>query len=78
MALDLYQLLHDAGLSASHRHFSTHWCDRAPNYLAISNGISETTALVVARKLWRRRGLDSKLLCLRIVYEIVWCGEGPL
>jgi hypothetical protein len=70
--MDLYELLHAKGLTKSHRHFSEHWCDRAPNYVALGNGISESSCLAIIRKLWRQRTLKCRLLALRIIHEIVW------
>ena len=69
MAQDIFELLHKHGLSRSHRHFSEHWCDRAPNYVALGNGLSEAATLAVARKLWRRR---KWLLFLRVLYAVLW------
>lgn len=69
---DLYQLLHDAGLTRSRRHFSEAFCDRAANYVSLGNGISESACLAIVRELWRRRTLKCRLLALRIIHEIVW------
>lgn len=42
-------------LTASQRHFSTYWCSRAPNYLALGGGLSTDAKLSVFRKLIAHR-----------------------
>lgn len=74
MAICLYKLLHHHGLTKSKRGFSSEWCSKAPNYLAEGNGLSESAALAVARKLWRR---GHPILFLRVLYEIVWGLDQP-
>lgn len=48
---DIYSTFLKRGLTTSQRHFSTHWCDRAPNYLALGGGLSEGAMIAVFRKL---------------------------
>ncbi len=47
----LYALIQRRGLTTSQRHFSTHWCDRAPNYLALGTGLSDGARIAVFRRL---------------------------
>lgn len=47
----LYTLMHRRGLTPSQRHFSSYWCDRAPNYLALGKGLSHGARIAVFRKL---------------------------
>lgn len=49
--IDLYEHMLQRGLTTSQRHFSTYWCDRAPNYLALGNGLSESALIAVFRNL---------------------------
>ncbi len=48
---DLYSALRRRRLTTSQRHFSTYWCSRAPNYLALGGGISTDAKLVIFRRL---------------------------
>jgi hypothetical protein len=48
---DLYTTLSKHGLTTSRRHFSTHWCGKAPNYMAVSGHPSTDVAITVFRKL---------------------------
>lgn len=48
---DLYTLMLNRRLTTSQRHFSSHWCGRAPNYLALQNGISDSAMITVFRNL---------------------------
>lgn len=48
---DLYTLMLNRRLTSSQRHFSSHWCGRAPNYLALHNGISASAMITVFRNL---------------------------
>jgi hypothetical protein len=67
--VNLYELLRKRGLTHSERHFSKHWCDRAPNYIALGNSLSESATLALARNLWRKGRL---LLFLRVLYAVLW------
>ena len=66
---DIFELLHKRGLSRSYRHFSEHWCGRAPNYVSLGNGLSEAAVLAVARKLWRR---GCVFLFIRVLWAVLW------
>jgi hypothetical protein len=66
---DIFELLNKRNLSPSYRHFSEHWCDKAPNYVSMGNGLSEAAVLAVARKLWRR---GHWFLFLRVVHAVLW------
>lgn len=48
---DLYTLLLNRRLTTSQRHFSSYWCERAPNYVALHNGISDSAMITVFRNL---------------------------
>jgi len=48
---DLYTLMLNRRLTSSQRHFSSYWCERAPNYLALQNGISASVMITVFRNL---------------------------
>ena len=48
---NLYEHMLERGLTTSQRHFSTYWCDRAPNYLALGAGLSEGAMISVFRNL---------------------------
>lgn len=52
---DIYPELLRRGLTTSQRHFSTYWCSRAPNYLALGGGLSTDAKLSVFRRLIARR-----------------------
>ncbi|WP_419318416.1 hypothetical protein ACN2C7_16695 [Caulobacter sp. ErkDOM-E] len=51
---DLYTALFLRRLTTSKRHFSTYWCSRAPNYLALGGGLSTDAKLAVFRRLMAR------------------------
>lgn len=48
---ELYTLMLNRRLTTSQRHFSSHWCERAPNYLALQNGVSDSAMITVFRNL---------------------------
>jgi hypothetical protein len=48
--IDLYEFMFKQRLTTSRRHCSTHWCQMAPNYLAIG-GPSYTALINVFRRL---------------------------
>ena len=52
---DLYSTFRRRGLTSSQRHFSTYWCLRAPNYLALGGGISTEAKLAIFRRLLAHR-----------------------
>lgn len=52
---NLYGTLLRQRLTTSQRHFSTYWCGRAPNYLALGSGISIDAKLTIFHKLLARR-----------------------
>lgn len=52
---DIYNALLRRRLTTSQRHFSTYWCGRAANYLALGGGISTDAKLMIFRKLVARR-----------------------
>jgi hypothetical protein len=52
---DLYAELFRKNLTSSKRHFSTYWCSRAPNYLALGGGLSTDAKLTVFRRLIAQR-----------------------
>lgn len=65
----LYTLMHRRGLTTSQRHFSSYWCDRAPNYLALGTGLSDGARIAVFRRLvaecrW--------LMALRVAHMILF------
>lgn len=66
---DLYQTLLRRRLTTSQRHFSTHWCDRAPNYLALGGEGSTDAKLAVFRKLLARRRW---LLAVRVGWLVLF------
>lgn len=52
--IDLYEHLRARKIVASKRAFSVHFCNRAPNYLALGNGLSEGAMIAVFRNLVAR------------------------
>lgn len=53
--IDLYAAFKRQKLTTSRRHFSTYWCGRAPNYLALGGGISTDARVAIFRRLIARR-----------------------
>lgn len=53
--IDLYAAFERRKLTSSQRHFSTYWCARAPNYLALGGGISTDAKLSIFRRLIARQ-----------------------
>ena len=48
---EIYDLLARKGYARSARFFSTHYCARSPNYIAMGGGVSDSAGLAVARQL---------------------------
>lgn len=65
----MYELLRRYRLTASGRHFSTYWCERAPNYLALGAGLSTDAKLSVFRRLIARRRW---LLAVRVGWNVLF------
>lgn len=49
--IDLYEHMRARKIVSSKRAFSEHFCNRAPNYLALGNGLSESALIAVFRNL---------------------------
>jgi hypothetical protein len=65
---DIFELLMKKGYAHSARFFSTHYCLRAPNYLAMSGVVSDATGLTVVRQLAAE---GRWLTALRVLHMIV-------
>lgn len=70
---DLYRLMHRRGLTTIQRHFSAHWCDRAPNYLALGTGLSEGAKIAIFRRLVSE---GRCLLAVRVAHMILFARSG--
>lgn len=66
---DLFTLLVRHGLTTSQRHFSSYWCDRASNYLALGTGLSDGAKISVFRKLVSE---GRWLLAFRVAHMILF------
>ncbi len=53
--IDIYATLLKRGLTTSQRDFSTYWCNRAPNYMALGNGLSDGARIAIFRNLLANR-----------------------
>lgn len=67
--IDLYEHMRARKLVASKRAFSKHFCNRAPNYLALGNGLSDSAMIAVFRNLVSR---GQWLLALRVAHMILF------
>lgn len=67
--IDLYEHMRARNIVASKRAFSEHFCNRAPNYLALGNGLSESAMIAVFRNLVSR---GRWLLALRVARMILF------
>lgn len=66
---DIYNALLQRRLTTSRRHFSTAWCGRAPNYLALGGRISTDAKLTIFRRLLARRHW---LLAVRVGWSVLF------
>jgi hypothetical protein len=70
--IDIYTALLSAGLTTSQRDFSTFWCNRAPNYMALGNGLSDSAKIAVFRNLIASHRW---WLALRVAHSILFGGR---
>lgn len=71
--IDIYKTLLKRGLTTSQRDFSTYWCNRAPNYMALGNGLSDGAMIAVFRRLIE----DGRwLLAIRVARAILFGRRG--
>lgn len=67
--IDLYEHMRARKIVSSKRAFSEHFCNRAPNYLALGNGLSESALIAVFRNLVSR---GRWVLALRVARMILF------
>ena len=67
--IDLYEHLRARKIVASKRAFSVQFCNRAPNYFALGNGLSDSAMIAVFRNLIAR---GRWVLALRVARMILF------
>lgn len=67
--IDLYEHMRARKIVSSKRAFSEHFCNRAPNYLALGNGLSDSAMIAVFRNLLAR---GQWVLALRVASIILF------
>lgn len=67
--IDIYEHMRARKIVVSKRAFSQQFCNRAPNYLALGNGLSESALIAVFRNLISR---GQWILALRVARMILF------
>lgn len=65
---EIYDLLARKGYARSARFFSTHYCARSPNYIAMGGGVSDSAGLTVVRQLTAEGRWITALRVLMILF----------
>ncbi len=65
---EIYELLLRKGYAKSARFFSTHYCSRSPNYIAMGGGVSAAAGLAVVRQLAAEHRWFTALRVLMILF----------
>lgn len=71
---DLFATLKSNGLTTSRRHFSRHWCGKAPNYMAVTSQPSTDVAITVSRKLIAE---PRWIVALRVAHMVLFGRREP-